>query len=158
MKQHFSLILGILLSVCIAAAQPPRGKFNPEEFRDKLEKFITEKADLTDSEAKVFFPIYHEMKEKQRRLQHDIFKLKHNAPSAEAPEKEYTAAILQIKEKGAEMAALEVGYYKRMCKAVSPVKVFQAMLAEDRFHKKMLEEFRPGGHHPKGRGKRRGGH
>ena len=52
------------------------------------------------------------------------------------------------------MAQLEVTYYKKMCKVVSPAKVYKAMCAEDKFHREMLENFgrgknRPQGHRPK---------
>ena len=91
------------------------------------------------------------MKDKQRKLQHEIFLLKKNAPDSNASDKDFAIVIQKIKDLGAEMAGLEVTYYKKMCKAVSPRKVYAAMRAEDKFHRKMLEEF--GGDAP-----RRDGH
>lgn len=123
------------------AQQQGRGKFNPEEFKAKLENFVTQEAGFTPSEAQAFFPIYHEMKGKQRVLQHKIFKLKKDAPPSDADEKDFAIAIQKIKDMGVEMASLEVTYYKKMCNAVSPRKVYAAMQAEDRFHRMMLEEF-----------------
>ena len=140
MKQTILLICALALSTALAA-QPHRGKFNPEEFKARLENFITAETGFTPAEAQAFYPIYHEMKEKQRNLQREIFRLKKNAPDSNASDKDFALVIQKIKDLGAEMAGLEVTYYKKMCKAVSPRKVYAAMQAEDKFHRKMLEEF-----------------
>ena len=134
----------------ISAQSQQRGKFNPQEFKEKLENYITKEVGFTTSEAQVFYPIYFEMKGKQRRLQRNIFQLKKNAPCAGADEKEFAIVIQKIKDLGVEMAQLEVNYYKKMCNAVPPHKVYSAMQAEDRFHRMMLEDF--------GQGKPRNGH
>ena len=53
-----------------------KGSFNHDEFRKKMELFITEEAGLTPEDAQKFFPIFREMKEKQMKLGHKIKKLK----------------------------------------------------------------------------------
>ena len=141
--------------MCIAiAAQQRQGKFNPDEFKARLESYVTQEAGFTQAEAQAFYPIYHEMKGKQRKLQRDIFQLKKDAPQAGASDNEFAITIQKIKDLGVEMAKLEVNYYKKMCQAVSPQKVYKAMCAEDKFHRKMLEDFghegnRAGGRKPK---------
>lgn len=137
----------LLLLVCFLAsigmmAQPPRRKFNPHEFKAKLEAFITSEAGFTPAEAQAFYPIFHEMKAKQRQLQHEIGKLKHTVPPAQGDSDEsYAATIQSITALNAETAKTEAAYYKKMCKAVSARKVFLAMTAEDRFHRQMLDRF-----------------
>lgn len=143
------LVFGIALM-----AQQQRGKFNPEEFKAKLESYVTGEAGFTPAEAQAFYPIYFEMKGKQRGLQRKIYQLKKDAPQAGASDNDFALTIQKIKDLGVEMAQLEVTYYKKLCQAVSPQKVYKAMCAEDKFHRKMLEEFghegnRPGGHKPK---------
>ena len=136
----FIMLLGGLLNAQLSMAQQ-RGKFNPQEFKAKLESYVTQEAGFTTVEAQAFYPIYFEMKAKQRQLQRSIFKLKKNAPQADADDKDFAIAIQKIKDLGVEMAQLEVSYYKKLCTAVSPAKVYRAMCAEDRFHRKMLEDF-----------------
>lgn len=155
MKKVIVTLLGIFMLTGIAMAQQQkRGKFNPEEFKAKLENFITQEAGFTQGEAQAFFPVYFEMKGKQRQLQYKIHQLKKNAPAADANENDYSQCIQKIKDLGVEIAQLEVTYYKKLCQRVSPRKVYRAMCAEDRFHRNMLEEFghegkRPGGQQPK---------
>ena len=154
MKKILLIFLSLLAPCTLpfALAQQQRGKFKPEEFKAKLEGYVTAQVGFTSAEAQAFFPIYFEMKGKQRKLQRNIYMLKKNAPSADADEKEYALVVQKINDLGVEMAQLEVRYYKDMCKAVSPRKVYAAMLAEDQFHRMMLEDFG----HGKGKGRPEG--
>ena len=132
-------------------AQPQqRGKFNPEEYKAKLESYVTGEAGFTQSEAQAFYPIFFEMKGKQRGIQRKIFQLKQNAATANKSDNDYSSTIQKIKDLGVESAQLEVSYYKKMCQAVSPQKVYKAMCAEDKFHRQMLENFGGGGNRGKG--------
>lgn len=149
MKKTILLFCMLVFGVTMMAQSQQRGKFNPEEFKAKLESFVTSEAGFTPSEAQAFYPIYHEMKAKQRQLQRRIFRLKNNVPAENAADKDFALVIQKIKDLGVEMAQLEVNYYKKMCNAVSPQKVYKAMCAEDKFHRKMLEDFDQGQKRPK---------
>lgn len=138
------------MSVSFALAQQGRGKFNPQEFKAKLESYVTKEAGFTQNEAQAFYPIYFEMKGKQRGLQRKIFHLKQNASTANTSDNDYAATIQKIKDLGVETAKLEVTYYKKLCQVVSPQKVYKAMCAEDKFHRQMLEDFGGGGTPPRG--------
>ena len=140
MKKILLSLSFLLFGIVMMAQQQQRGKFKPEEFRAKLESYVTAQAGFNTSEAQTFYPIYFEMKGKQRGLQRQIFQLKKNAPQT-GDDKDYALIIQKIKDLGVEMAQLEVTYYKKMCKVLSPAKVYKAMCAEDQFHRKMLEEF-----------------
>ena len=144
MKKTILLLL-LFLAPCFLpfamAQQHQRGKFKPDEFKAKLENYITQKVGFTQEEAQAFYPIYFEMKGKQRQLQRKIFWLKKNEPCANAADKDFAIAIQKIKDLSVEMAQLEVNYYKKLCGAVSPRKVYAAMRAEDEFHRQMLENF-----------------
>lgn len=80
MKRTILCMLLCFVGFLTTAAQPPKGKFNPNEFIARLESFITNEAGFTTSEAQAFYPIYHEMEEKQRQLQHRMFELRKNEP------------------------------------------------------------------------------
>ena len=142
MKKSLLFILFLLCTTLTVQAQPERGKFNPEEFRAKLEEFITRKADFTNTEAQTFFPIFHKMKEEQRTLQTEMFKLKRNRSEENSlSEKDYANKIQRICELNTKMAEIQESYYKKMYKAVPAQKVYKAMLAEDAFHRMMLRQF-----------------
>ena len=153
MKKSILFILFLLFTTLVMQAQPERGKFNPEEFRANLEEFITKKADFSNTEAQAFFPIFHKMKEEQRTLQKEIFKLKKNKPEdCNISEKDYANKIQLICELNTKMAQVQESYYKKMYKEVPAQKVYKAMLAEDIFHRMMLRQMnqrRRDNHHKK---------
>ena len=133
----------MLAVCCIAAvAQPPRhGRFKPEVYKAHFEEFVSKHAQLSADEAEKFFPLHHEMREKQRKVMHEIAKLKKERPAASATDKEYTAIVLKIQSLNVEMVKIQEAYAKKMCKTISAQKVYDAMNAEDIFHRRMLSEF-----------------
>lgn len=139
MKRINVFIIFLLCSCLYILAQQERGKFNPEEFRAQLEEFISKRAEFNNAEAQAFFPIFHEMKEEQRNLQKEIFKIKRNTQE-EASEKDYAGKIDRICEINTKMTQIQTSYYKKMYKVVPAQKVYKAMLAEDAFHRMMLRQ------------------
>jgi len=144
MKKITLLLLITLLtlstSLC-AQQQQQQGKFNPQEFRAKLEAYISDKAGFTAADAQAFFPIFHEMKDKQHQLQGQIFQIKKDRPGNDAQDKDFANKVMQINKLKVEMAQLEESYYKKLCKLLPSPKVYKAMLAEDMFHRDMLRNF-----------------
>lgn len=134
----FIIVMSLVLMLQVSAQENKRPRFNPEEFKAKLEAFITEKADLTQEESKRVLPIYQEMKDKQRKLKQTEWKLKRNAEQLDS-EKECQEALMKIVQTRIESAKLEEGYCKKMCKVVSAQKVYAMMLAEDAFHRELLQ-------------------
>lgn len=141
MKRHVLLIIALLCFCVGSMAQGERRKFSPEEFRAHLEEYITQHAGFNANEAQQFYPLYHEMKDKQRKLQHEIFNCKKCCPADVASDKECAEKIAKIHSLNIQMAQLGEAYYKKMCKVVSAKKVYAAMLAEDGFHRQMLNNF-----------------
>ncbi len=146
MKKKIILLLSLVLTLTDAMAQnqgPQR--FNPEEFRAKLESHITKEAKLTKEEVAKFFPIYREMKDKQRKAAMQAQELKRNHPAADASDKDYLNVVTKIAALDAEVASIETEYYKKLCKVVSPKKVYAAILADDDFSRRMVQHFQGGG-------------
>ncbi len=137
------LCLPLLLTGAMAQNNDHR-RFSPEEFRARQEKHITKEAKLTKTEADKFFPIYREMKSKQRDKAIQAKELKRKHPAANATDKEYSNVGLKIAELDAEVAKIEAEYYKKLCKVVSPRKVYAAILADDDFNRRMVQRFNDG--------------
>ncbi len=140
MKRAILFCLSLALLLTTAAAQRP-GRFSPEEFRAKQESYITKAAKLTKAEADKFFPIYREMKDKQRQYASQAQALKRNHPASGATDKDYSATVSKIAELEAEAARIQVEYYKKLCKAVSAKKVYAAILADDDFNRRLMQHF-----------------
>ncbi len=140
-KRFTWLILWVFFGLTTSMAQPARNHFSPEDFKKKQEHYITLKAQFTQEEAKAFFHLFHEMHTKQREVMDKIIKLKRQEMTEETKEDAYTDVINEITKLKTESARIEASYYKRLCKAISPRKVYKAMKAEDKFHREMLKGF-----------------
>lgn len=114
--------------------------FNKQEFRQRMQGFITKEASLTEEEAKAFFPIYNEYKDKQRQIHMSINKLKKNTPNSN-DEKAYEKCLMEIARLNAEVAGLDSVYYKKICKAISAQKCYKILNIEDRMHRRMLQNY-----------------
>ena len=126
------------------APKGPRPRFSPEEYKQKEAAFIIKKAMLSPSEAAAFFPIYHKMKDQQRRLSFkngDIMRKAHHENLNDA---ESLAILNEINDNEDEIHDLEVKYQKKFLKIVSPSKLLKIKIAEKAFERKMLSEMARG--------------
>ncbi len=135
------IVLLLALSCLTVVAQPSGGPFSPKKFAKHLESFIAREACLTPTETTAFFPIFHELHEKQRGINWQINELKRRKLPAGASDKDYYNLIKEINKLKVESAELEEVYYKKMCKAIPARKVHNAIKAEDKFHRHMLQKF-----------------
>ena len=122
--------------------QPP---FDPQKFQQMVENELSKAAGFTPDEAKAFFPLYNEMRNKQREMGRQIFQLKAQANTDTKKSAEVVNKIYSLK---VEMAQQEQSYYKRILKAVPAEKVLKVMRAEDDFHRRMVQNQRR--RHPEG--------
>ena len=138
------ILFFILMTLASGAwAQPPQGgphhkRFNPEEFKKKLEATINEAAGFSDDESAKFFSLFHEMKEKQRKLNQEARTLQKQVSKCDNDD-EAKKTITRIEAINVENAQLEQEYYNRICQSVPATKVLKAMRAEDKFSRDMLK-------------------
>lgn len=110
-------------------------RFSPEEFQKNLETFIIRETGMTVLEASHFFPLFHELHDKQRDMNQKIMKLKRKNNKEEQSQTDYSKIVEEICNLKVESAELEKEYYREMCRKVNPQKVFEAMRAEDHFYR-----------------------
>ena len=77
--------------------------------------------------------------------------MKRNTSEANTSDKKYQEALMQIADLHEKAADLEEDYYEKMCKAISPKKVFAIIQADDAFHREMLQRFSRGNDKPRPR-------
>ena len=117
-----------------------RPRFNQHEFRQHMQDFITKEGNLTEEEAKAFFPIFNEYKNKQRDINMNIHALKREGAETDS-EKSYEERLLKIARLNSDMAELDSLYYKKIFKVISAKKFFKILTIEDRMHRKMLQNY-----------------
>lgn len=134
MKKATLLLVAFLLTLTAHAQEPQ--KFSPEKFEADMEAFITREAALTQQEAAKFFPLFREMHEQQRALYSRMRKAAKEKP---ADEKAALEAIRQCDKLNIEVKQLERKYHEKMLKELPAQKVYEAINAENRFHRQMMK-------------------
>ncbi|MDD7318301.1 MAG: hypothetical protein SOZ80_02805 [Prevotella sp.] len=138
--KRYVIISIILLALSITVnAQNRHGRsdFDPAKLKAEMEQFITKEACLTPIEASIFFPVFDEMMRSERALFDQIKTLQQVKPAteqgcADAVRKRDMLEI-QIKE-------LQQQYHNRFLKILPASKVYDALRAKHRFHRRMFKQ------------------
>lgn len=141
-------VLFTLLSLCVCAQTPgqKKARFNPEKYRQVMERFVMEKAGVTQDEAKTFFPIFHEMLNEQRKVRREIGKLTHEGKLAKS-EADYKRIMERIVDLEIKQNEIEKSYYKRFSEVLSWEKMFKVKCAIQEFGMEALNKFYPRNSH-----------
>lgn len=119
-----------------ATAQGARKKFAPERFQAELEQYIVKKACLTPKEASEFFPVYREMRNKQRMVHKEMRRMKRVKPVTDA---ECEKCIKKCDEFEIEIKEIQKSYHDKFMLMLPAKKVYDILNAEDRFHRQMFK-------------------
>ena len=114
--------------------------FQPEKFKQELQAYITREAKLTEAEARKFFPVFFEMKEKLRNLERQKGRSLHTVTSERATEADCQRVVEQQKNLTLKMARMENDYHSRLCSMVGVRKFVRVLEADRRFGRKMFKK------------------
>lgn len=115
-------------------------KFNPEKFKKELVRHITHEAGLTPKEAKAFFPVFFEMKEKQRALQRQKGRALRQAAKNNLNEKDCRRVLDEVQRLEKKSLSIEQEYVERLRKCVGAQKLLKAKVADMGFGRKMFHQ------------------
>ena len=133
MKKVIAISLLLIMTMMVNAQDK---RFSPEKFEADLKAYITKEASLTSQEADKVYPVFRELREKQRVIYDKMRKLGMNKPVGDEACKQ---AIVEYDKLNLELRQLDVYYHKKMIKMVSASKVYEIMQAENRFHRQMMK-------------------
>ena len=139
MKKILTISLLLMMTIMVNAQDNKR--FSPEKFEADLRCFITKEASLTPQEADKLFPVFREMREKQREIYEKMRKLGMNKASDDEACKQF---IIEYDKLNLELGQLDVTYHKKMIKMIPASKVYAVMQAEKRFHRQMMKGWQRG--------------
>lgn len=130
----FFFILSLITSTI--SAQHKNSGFTPERFQAELEQYITKKACLSPKEAAAFFPLYAEMRRKQRSIHNEMRSLKRVKPTTDA---ECKKNILQRDQFEVEIKQIQKTYHEKFMQILPATKVYDVLRAEDKFHRQIFK-------------------
>ena len=140
MKKMILTILMLVGTLSMTAQNPvqneKRQKFDPAKFETELEQFITKEAGLTQQEAAAFFPLYREMRSKQRVYFDEMRKLRGTDGN---DDKKCREAIEKMDKNDLEIKGIQKNYHAKFLKVLPASKVLKAIKAEERFHRNTFQ-------------------
>lgn len=136
-KKTFLLTMAIFMAVTTMAQQNGQRKaFSPEKFQSDLEGHIIREACLSPAESAAFFPLYNEMRKKQRVVFNSMKRLDKTCPTTD---NDCRKAIKERDRLDLELKEIQQSYHNKFIRVLSPTKVFKVLKAEDSFHRGMLK-------------------
>jgi Skp family chaperone for outer membrane proteins len=142
-KMRLTLLMAFLMSFGAMAQRPAEGgRSNMEKLKAMKVGVITEKLDLTPSEAKGFWPIYNKFDEERQSLNRAMRAKMRSSRDEESTEKSEIARqdeIFDLKEKE---LALTKRYRPDFLKVISAKQYSDLVLAEREFNQMLLRELR----------------
>jgi len=127
----------LLLCVCsVGADAQKRKRFSPEKFEAELEQFIATDACLSPQEASRFFPLYREMRKKQRAY---FGRDRHFNSVNPHDDEECAEAIRRHDENEIKMKELQRDYHERFMTIMPASKVYTIIKSEDKFHRQIFK-------------------
>lgn len=143
MMKRCTIIWGMLFWTIMAMAQQPQQQnggrhFSPEKFESELYQFIIREAGLTQEECAKFFPVYKEMRKKQRGL----FERQRNASKVKPADEKGCMKVVQDRDNiEVEQKRLQQTYHNKFFDVLPASKVYDILQAEDKFHRGMLRQW-----------------
>ncbi|MBR4338883.1 MAG: hypothetical protein IKP91_11725 [Bacteroidaceae bacterium] len=146
MKRTVILLIVSLCFMTIASAQEVRGPrfMKPEEYKAKQQEFITQRAGLTETEAKAFFPIYFELQTEKFKLNGQLRRKTRELMADGLTEDEASELLDETAEMKMKCDKLEKDYLPKF-KAILPAsKLLRIQMAEEAFRRELLNNMQRG--------------
>lgn len=131
------LIIILLMLAHISAPAQNRPKFNPQKFEAELEQYITTEACLSPQEAAEFFPLYKEMRKKQRSY---FLKADQYRHIDYRDDKLCEKAIRELDDIEIQMKKIQQSYHAKFLKQLPAGKVLKIWRAEEKFHRRAFSK------------------
>ena len=122
--------------------QNQRQFFSPEAFNKGLEDFVKREAGLNDEECKNFFPLMHEMMNKQREVNGKMQQIMAKGFNAKT-EADYEQIITRSINLEVESRKIEQTYYKKFHSILSWKQIYKVRMALSRYNMEALRRFAP---------------
>lgn len=141
MKRTATLIITALFATAPLYAQAPqdnkREPLSQEQYNRELEQFIVKEAMLSPQEAANFFPVFEEMRQKQRIIYDAIKRKERQLPVGD---EQCLAAIRERDQQEIELKQIQQTYHNKFLSILPASKVMKIIAAEDHFHHSLLRD------------------
>lgn len=117
----------------------PRKRFDPKDFRKKLQAYICSEVSMSPAQREAFFPVYFEMHEKIRSIERQKERLVRNAAKQKMNNRDCTRVLNEIDKLGQKSLNIETSYRRRLSKIVDSATLIRIMDADRKFGRRMFK-------------------
>lgn len=137
--KHLTIVLFFLTLSFTGLAQE---RTKRERIKALKIAFITEKLELTQTEAQKFWPIYNAHELERNMLRETIREKKRNLNIENMSEADAKILLTEMVAFEEEKIELKTDFVESLLTAIPAKKIILLKIADDEFNKRMLEEFK----------------
>jgi len=141
MKKVLLLILLTISSLpqlLLAQNENNSWRLSREEFEARHQSYISKYAELTEAEAKKFFPLYKELQDKRREYSEAAHKMMRDLHGENVSEAQYKSILESLSNNAIANETMEKMYLDKFKDVISYKKIFKIKEAESRFRQDLV--------------------
>ena len=148
MKNTLNIVIVVILlisSVSVKAQDKKKGESRWERFRAEKVSFLTEKLELTPTEAQKFWPVYNELEKSRweaQKARRELEAKVHDVEEKNLSTKEIIQLTRDFSSSMEKEGELYVKYNEEFLKILSPKKVLNLYRSENEFRMHMIRKYR----------------
>lgn len=125
---------------CASQGEKGPRDFKPEQFRRDLMAFVSRAAGFTAEESKVYFPLFFEMKDKQRSIEHQKGHALRQAARKNMNERDCQRVLREMAALNAKSQRIEKQFMDQMQKRLGAKKLVKAINADRDFGRNLFRK------------------
>ncbi len=134
------ILLILILIISISAFSQDKERY--ERIKALKIAFITERLELTESEAQKFWPIYNEFETKNQSLRREMIGNFRNSDFDSMSEQEAKKHLENMMAKDTKKYELKQQFVNDLLKILPAKKIILLKATEDAFNRRMMEQFK----------------
>lgn len=145
MKKTIVLIFAMTLFLCLGSYAQRGGNHGDfEKYKSQKIAFITEKINLSPTEAQNFWPVYNQMEKDRMTIQSQRRELEQKTrdENIKMTDQEIIKITRDIASTFRKEADISASYNEKFLKILSPQKVLQLYRAENQFRAHLFDQYR----------------
>lgn len=140
MKRTVLLLTALFYLATLSMSAQDKGPrhMSPQEYMNRQQEFITQRADLTEAEATAFFPLYFELQREKMKLNGQVRRKMFEMYKNGVTEEQAAVLVEEQADMKIKCDELEKTYLKKFKELLPATKLLRVQMAEDAFQRQLL--------------------
>lgn len=146
MKRTVLLLTALFYLATLSMSAQDKGPrhMSPQEYMNRQQEFITQRADLTEAETTAFFPLYFELQREKMKLNGQVRRKMFEMYKNGVTEEQAAVLVEEQADMKIKCDELEKTYLKKFKELLPATKLLRVQMAEDAFQRQLLLDMQRG--------------